>query len=307
MEMPRYHEIMLPILKVLADGKERPMREVVEHAAEVMSLPGELLKETYPTSGAYIFADRAYWARTYLLKAGRIEAVRRGVIKITPLGIEQIQKTPEGVAAKDLADSEEFREFAYSGRQPGTDELATESGTGPVGDATPQQRIEDAFGEIKARLKEELLTQIVACSPDFFERLVVDLLVAMGYGGNVKDAGRAVGATGDGGIDGIIKEDKLGLDLIYLQAKRWQEGNSVGRPEVQKFVGALGGVRARKGVFITTSAFSSGAIEYAKGLEVKVILIDGSRLTDLMIEHQLGLSVTDVYRLMRLDSDYFTE
>ena len=301
--MPKYREIMLPMLQVLKYSKERHIKEVIEVTGKCMQVTEEVLQATYPQSGALIFYDRGTWARTYLLKAGRIEAPMRGWVRITPRGLKQIEETPNGIAAKDLLDSKDYQKF-YKGtgqRQSNQDEPVTDE------DMPPQGRIEAAYQEIKQAIKADLLAQIMECSPTFFEGLVVDLLVGMGYGGDRKDAGRAVGQSGDGGIDGIIKEDKLGLDLIYLQAKRWKPGTSVGRPEIQMFSGALDGKKARKGVFITTSHFTKEAAEYAAGLDKKIILIDGDRLTDLMIEQELGLNVMNVYKLMRLDADYFNE
>jgi len=231
-------------------------------------------------------------------KAGLIEHPKRGVFKITDRGKAVLADNPPRIDVKFLNQFPEFIKFRSlrHKKTPATIEPETR---------TPEEALDAAYGQIRADLEAEILSAVSAGSPEFFERLVVDVLVHMGYGGNRKDAGQAVGKRGDGGIDGIIKEDKLGLDTIYIQAKKWD--NTVSRPEIQKFAGALQGVRAHKGVFITTSGFSSGAEEYAHNIENKIVLIDGQMLAGLMIDHNVGVASHDVYEVKKLDTDYFED
>jgi len=236
-------------------------------------------------------------------KAGLLESPRRGYFKITEKGMQALSAKPETINVKFLEQYPEFLEFkTKSNTKSTTAEVDT---TLPTEDRTPQEVIEDAYVTIRSGLASDLLDQIMQSSPSFFERLVVDLLVRMGYGGTRREAGKAVGGSGDEGIDGIINEDRLGLEVVYIQAKRWQ--NTVGRPEIQKFVGALHGKNARKGIFITTSDFTSGAIQYTEGLSDKVVLIDGETLANLMIDHGVGVALEEAYEIKRVDSDYFNE
>lgn len=265
-----------------------------------------------PSGTAALFDNRVGWARTYLKQAGLIEARKRGVFRITPRGTELLSKNPARI---DNATLEQYPEYlAFKLRK--NDEKSTgeisrrESGTKqpPLSvdlpsDSTPEELFSQAYQRLRINLEAELLEQVKSASPAFFERLVIDLLVAMGYGGSRQDAGRAIGRSGDGGIDGIIKEDKLGLDVIYVQAKRWE--GTVGRPEIQKFAGALQGQRANKGVFITTSGFTRDAEEYAGLITSKIILVTGEQLTKLMVDHNVGVSPVSKYELKRIDSDYF--
>lgn len=236
-------------------------------------------------------------------KAGLLESPRRGRFKITSKGLGALKKNPHEINVKFLEQYPEFIEFRTKrSSQDGKPSKATP--TEPT-EKTPVEVIEAAYQEIRSGLASELLEQVMGCSPNFFERLVVDLLVKMGYGGTRKDAGQAVGKSGDEGIDGIINEDRLGLEVVYIQAKRWKD--TVGRPEIQKFVGALQGQNARKGIFITTSSFSNGAIEYARMLQNRVVLVDGETLTSLMIDSGVGVSPIEAYEVKRVDSDYFSE
>jgi len=242
------------------------------------------------------------WARTYLKKAGLLESPRRGVFKITERGREVLNSNPKRVDSKYLEQFPEFLEFRAAGK-PGS--VDAQSGSTATMSATPEESIEIAYEDLRAQLSQDILAKILSCTPTFFEQLVVELLVKMGYGGSRKDAGERIGQTGDGGVDGIIKEDRLGLDTIFLQAKRWQ--GVVGRPEIQKFVGALQGQRAKKGVFITTSAYTAEAVEYVARIDTKVVLIDGKQLSNLMIDFELGVSPLATFTIKRLDSDYFDE
>ncbi|TSC57760.1 MAG: restriction endonuclease [Candidatus Peregrinibacteria bacterium Greene0416_19] len=228
-----------------------------------------------------------------------IEYPRRGCLRITPRGSEVLAKNPTVLTTEDLA---KFPEYEANWHPHDNDTYASPS---PAPEETPEERIEEAFAELKNALVSNLLDQISKMSSAFFERLVVDVLLAMGYGGSLKDAGKAIGRSGDGGIDGTINEDKLGLDVIYIQAKRWEA--TVGRPEIQKCMGALAGKRAKKGVFITTSNYSNDACTYADSIDAKIVLVDGKQLAELMIEHGVGVSQQDAYIVKKIDADYFTE
>jgi restriction system protein len=304
MAIPDYQTLMLPLLRFAGDGKEHSSKESREKLASEFSLTDPEVNELLPGGGQRVFANRVGWARFYLGKAGLLESLRKGWFKITPRGLEVLAQTPSTIDVKYLR---QFREFVESMQK--KSEPDSGSGNAIVVDpneiATPEETLQRAFGELKASLATDVLREVKSCSPGFFERLVVELLVAMGYGGTLADAGRAVGKSGDGGIDGIIKEDRLGLDVVYLQAKRWE--SNVSRPEIQKFAGALQGFRARKGVFITTSSFTKDATDYVSHIESKIVLIDGEQLAQLMIEHNIGVSFVEKYELKRVDSDYFSE
>lgn len=303
MALPDYQTVMLPLLRLAADGQEHSLRETIERLANHFGLEEDERKELLPSGGQATFDNRVGWARTYMKKAGLLESPRRGYLRITDRGLEALKQDPERINVKFLEQYQEFLDFRTKGT-PKSDKPG-ESKPEVVLEQTPLEAIETAYETIRGGLVDELLDQVMQCSPEFFERLVVDLLVRMGYGGTRKDAGRAVGKSGDEGIDGIINEDRLGLEVVYLQAKRWKD--TVSRPELQKFVGALHGQNARKGVFITTSGFSKGAVDYAKGLQDKVVLVDGELLANLMVDYGVGVSLERSYEVKRVDSDYFTE
>jgi len=300
MAIPDYQSCMLPILKFYADGQEHSFREAVEAVAKDFNLTDQERKEMLPSGQQEIFDNRIGWARTYMKKAGLIEAPRRGVNRITPRGLDVLKKKPGRIDVNYLAQFKEFKEFRALRHTRQEDESEVETNN-----KTPEESLESAYQKIRNDLAADLLQRMKTCSPTFFERLVVEVIVKMGYGGTRQDAGKAVGKSGDGGIDGIIKEDKLGLDAIYIQAKRWD--NTVGRPEIQKFVGALTGQRAKKGLFITTSEFSADAEDYVSRIDAKVVLIDGETLAQLMIDHNVGVSTVNAYELKKVDSDYFAE
>ena len=237
-----------------------------------------------------------------MTKAGLLASPKRGLFQITEKGKDVLSKNPDEINVQFLEQFPGFIEFRQLKREKSKnqDQLDLSSSS-----TTPEENLENSYQALRSELGSEILTTIKSCSPEFFENLVIDLLVTMGYGGSRKEAGEAVGRSGDEGIDGIIKEDRLGLDIIYLQAKRWE--NVVGRPEIQKFAGALQGQRAKKGIFITTSNFTKDAIDYARNIETKIILIDGVQLVDLMIDHNVGVSSEATYELKTIDSDYFSE
>ena len=303
MAIPDFQALMLPLLKFTADGGEHNAREAIEAIAVEFGLSPDERREPLPSGRALLFDNRLAWALFHMKKAGLMESPRRGLFRITSRGQDFLAKKPVGLSLKLLEEFPEFQEFRATPSK-NKDEVKSSL---PIAtsEQTPEEALEFAHQSIRQSLAQELLSRILTCSPRFFEGLVVELLVAMGYGGSRRDAGERVGQSGDGGIDGIIKEDRLGLDTIYLQAKRWQ-GN-VGRPEIQKFVGALQGQRARKGVFITTSAFTADAIDYASRIDTKVVLIDGQQLANLMMDFDVGVSVAATYAVKRVDSDYFEE
>ena len=308
-ELPDYQTLMLPVLKSLADGKERHIREITDLMAHEFQMTEEELSKLQPSGGVTVFADRVHWAVSYLKQAALLERSRRGFYKSTQAGQALLAKDLSRIDVKLLMTIDAFAKAHYKGQPSKADPVepaSTEEAT-LLQTQTPEDLIENAFSEYQKTLADEVLERIRNVTPVFFERLVVELLVKMGYGGSIKDAGKAIGRTGDEGIDGIIKEDKLGLDVIYIQAKRWKAGNVIGRPEVQKFVGALAGQGAKKGVFITTSSFTREAMDYKPMNETKLVLIDGLTLANLMIEHHLGVSTLQIYELKKVDNDYFEE
>lgn len=295
MPIPDYQSIMLPFLKFASDKQQHSIREAIEYLANLFKLNEEERKEVLSSGQQYIFDNRVGWARTYLKKAGLLESTRRSFFKITDLGLKVLSKNPQEINYKFLEQFPQFVEFRNIHRQKDKEEQ----------EQTPQELLEDVYQRIKSELARELLSLVKQSSPHFFEKLVVDLLIKMGYGGSLKDAGKSIGKSHDGGIDGIIKEDKLGLDVIYIQAKRWDD--VVGSKEIRNFVGSLAGQHANKGVFITTSSFTENAINYVTTISHKVILIDGEMLTQLMIENDIGITKITSYDIKRIDSDYFEE
>jgi len=306
MAIPDYQAFMLPILKHLQDGEEHPGSQLVAAVADEFLLTEEERNRTLPSGGDTYVRNRYGWARTYLKKAGLITYPRRGTIQLTERGKEVVRSNPPAVDNNFLLRFQEFVDFKTKRRDSGT-EVADTPGEVASADSsqTPEEALDAAYERLRGDLEAELLDQVRDTSPAFFERLVVELLVGMGYGGSRVDAGRAIGRSGDEGIDGIIKEDRLGLDAIYLQAKRW--ANPVGRPEIQKFAGALQGHRARKGVFITTSSFTREALDYVDRIESRIVLIDGEQLAALMVDHGVGVTRVGVYEVKRVDGDYFVE
>lgn len=301
MSIPDYQTIMLPLLTLSSDGAEHQFRQAVDTLADQFELTDSERSELLPSGTAHVFGSRVGWARTYLKQAGLLDSPKRGVFRITAEGRALLARNPQTIDNNLLNQYDAFRAFRIRGRDSdegskcGANDVATEQ--------TPEDAMATAYQRVRKSLETELLEQIKAASPAFFEKLVVDLLVAMGYGGSRQDAGRAIGRSGDGGIDGMIKEDRLGLDVIYVQAKRWE--STVGRPEIQKFAGALQGQRANKGIFITTSSYSREAIEYAAVIATRIILIDGDTLVSLMVDHNVAVARTGIYELKKVDTDYF--
>lgn len=301
---------MLPLLKLAGDKQEHRFRTAVEQLAAEFNLTDEEQSAMLPSGTAPVFDNRVGWARTYLKQAALLESRKRGVFCITPRGSQLLSTNPVRIDNSTLEQFPEYLAFKLrrneekpSAEVPQTIPAIGQANHAVQDSSTPEELFSQAYQRLRSNLEAELLEQVKSSSPAFFERLVIDLLVAMGYGGSRQDAGRAIGKSGDGGIDGIIKEDKLGLDVIYVQAKRWE--GTVGRPEIQKFAGALQGQRANKGVFITTSGFSKEAEEYAGLISSKIILLTGERLATLMVDHNVGVSPISKFELKRIDSDYF--
>lgn len=304
MPIPNYQTIMLPLLQLASDKQEHKFSDAVQYIAENFSLTDEEKGELLPSGTQAVFNNRVGWARSYLKQAALLSSTKRGYFKITEQGLNLLAEKPEKINSALLERYAEFQEFRN--RKKDQSKMPEETGTSHIPEnETPEDSLATAYKLLRKNLEDEILASVKDSSPAFFERLVVDLLVKMGYGGNRQDAGRALGKTGDGGIDGIINEDQLGLDVIYIQAKRWE--GVVGRPEIQKFAGALQGQRARKGVFITTSGFTKEAMEYASLIESKIILISGEKLASLMAQHNVGVTIAGKYEVKKIDSDYFDE
>lgn len=286
------------MLSFAGDRKEHTNNEALENIVEVFHVtPAD--REILLASGKQsILANRVGWARTYLKKAGLLESNQRATFRITEAGIKVLQQKPSSITDKFLMQFPEFQEFQKRHKT----KKGTPNGIETIS-KTPLETLEDSYLALRSSLADELLTSVTGCSPSFFENLVVELLVSMGYGGSISDAGKTIGKSGDGGIDGIIKEDKLGLDVVYIQAKRWN--TPVGSKEIRSFVGALAGQKANKGVFITTSNFTKDALTYVQAIAQKVILIDGQQLAQLMIDYDIGVSLEKSYSVKRVDHDYF--
>lgn len=303
MALPGFQEIMLPLLRTAENGKVININEATEIMARYFNLSDQETAEMLPSGKQNKFNNRVGWARTYMKKAGLIKSTTRAHFRITARGKKVLAENPQKI---DIAYLQQFPEFVdFRTRTKRIKENGEQEQE--IEDITPQESLENAYQRLRNELADELLDYVIKSPPSFFETLVIDLLVAMGYGGTQKEAARAVGKSGDEGIDGIIDEDRLGLDSIYVQAKRWFRDATVGRPQIQSFVGALSGKKARKGIFITTANFSSEAREYAKGLDLKVVLIDGNRLADLMIDHGVGVTTRNRYEIKAIDTDYFGE
>ena len=301
MPIPNYQSIMLPLLNYASSGTEHKFSLAVEKLADEFNLSLEERTELLPSGTQSVFNNRVGWARSYLKQAGLLITPKRGYFTITTRGSDLLKTKPGFINATTLEQYPEFREF--KARKKENEESLTESEVQQGSSLTPEDSLASAYNNLRSALHAEILTAVKDSTPTFFERLVVDLLVKMGYGGNRQDTGRALGKSGDGGIDGIINEDRLGLDVIYIQAKRWE--GVVGRPEIQKFAGALQGQRARKGVFITTSFFTKEAKEYVSVIDAKIILIDGEQLAKFLVEHNVGVSTVGLYEVKKIDSDYF--
>ena len=303
--IPKYEEVMLPFLKHLADKKEHSLSETVDALAEYFRLTNDEIRELLPSGSQPVFRNRVGWARTYMKKAGLLTSSKRAHFKISDKGLELLNENPTEITTKFLTRYDDFVEFKSIKREKKGGTVSQSEIFEVNTDQTPEESLEHAYQKLKSDLAKEVLVIVKSCSPVFFEKLVIDLLIAMGYGGSRREAGQAMGKSGDGGIDGIIKEDKLGLDIIYLQARRWE--NSVPVKEIRDFTGALASKKAKKGIFLTTSIFPKSVYEFVEKVEYKIILIDGELLADLMIENNVGLSTLNTYMVKTIDSDYFEE
>jgi restriction system protein len=303
MSIPDYQSCMLPLLRFVSDDAEHALKEAVAALEKEFRLTDEEKSEYLPSGQQTVIQNRVAWARTYLKKAGLVTSPRRGVLSITERGRSVLRENPPAIDVTFLKRFPEFIEFKTLRHE--KEDVPTTVAATSVGDLekTPHEALESAYDRLRSELAAEILSTIKVSDPALFEEIVVDLLVKMGYGGSRKDAGQAIGRRGDEGIDGIIKEDRLGLDIIYIQAKRWEA--TVGRPEIQKFAGALDGQRARKGIFITTSDFSRDAEDYVSRIDKKIILIDGQTMAGLMIDFGVGVNSVSTYEVKKIDADYF--
>lgn len=306
MKCPTWEQIALPLLRHISDGGVHKVSSCHQPVAAALELDDEALGERL-SSGGSRYKNRVAWAKTHLLKAELLAQPKRGHIQITETGRNFLVKNPHQITDKLLRET--FPAFVenWSTNESDNNDSSIEVTEQDADDSTPEDALDAAAKKLNKALADELLSQTLEMTPEFFEKLVVRLIVAMGYGGNLADAGKAIGRSGDEGIDGTIKEDQLGLDVIYIQAKRYKLENRVGRPDIQGFVGALQGKRARKGIFITTSDFSRDAKEYASNIDTKVILINGNTLARYMIDFDVGVTTESIYKVKRIDSDFFTE
>jgi len=307
--IPDYQTLMLPVLK-LAASEETSVPEIADKLAAEFGLSKEERDQLLPSGRQSVLHNRIHWAKFYMSKAGLITSPRRGRFIASDAGRSLLASNPTRIDVDLLLKTPAFKDF-YRGNSTGGSAPPSAAGALPSEDAaasvTPEEQIEAAYLSVHSALQADLLQRILQNSPSFFEQVIVNLLVAMGYGGTHRNATQQLGRSGDGGVDGVINEDRLGLDRVYIQAKRHAPANTVGRPEVQSFVGSLVGLGATKGVFVTTSSFSAQAVEFARHLAQRVILIDGSRLTQLMIEHNVGVRVSRALEFKRLDEDFFSE
>ncbi len=305
MAIPDYETLMLPVLKLAAASPDRELvtSEVTKELADQFGLTQEERVALLPSGGTFVFSSRVSWACTYLKKAAALVAPKRGRIKITERGLDLVASGVGRVDNEVLERFEEFRQFRSRDKKVAPTQLVPGIST-PVG--TPEEVIASQHELVRSALATQLLDLVKSCTPQFFEQLVIDLLVRMGYGGSREDAGTAVGRSGDGGIDGVIKEDRLGLDMVYVQAKRWDD-KAVGSPQIDQFAGALQKKKATKGVFITTSTFTADALKSVSEYPIRIVLLDGEALANLMMDFDLGVTVTTIYQVKRVDSDYFAD
>jgi restriction system protein len=307
MAIPDFQKFFFPVLKFISDQKEHSLDEIRDLLTKHFSLTDFDKSERVPSGVQTKFDNRIYWTKSYFNKAKIIESTRRSHLRITERGLNFLEKFSGDITVKDLRVFSEFREFSQGTNFSESNNSINSHEIDYANNETktPLEKLEESYQYIKKELASELLEKIKSNSWQFFEDLVIDLMVKMGYGGSRNMAGESIKRNNDEGIDGIINEDKLGLDVIYLQAKLWKEETTIGRPEIQKFVGALHGQRAKKGVFITTSSFAKTAFDYVKSIDPKVILIDGQTLTNLMIEHNVGTTTVETYQIKKIDLDYF--
>jgi restriction system protein len=307
--IPGYQALMLPLLKVAQDGKEHRIGEVVEQLRKQLELSENEANELLP-SGLPTFLNRVSWARTYMTQAGLIEATRRSHFRITERGKQVLRENPSKIDVEYLNRFPEFIAFKARGKQSkSSQEPSKDAATSEidVAIATPDELLRTTIKNLENALSSELLQRILSAPPAFFESLIVNLLLSMGYGGSREEAGRAIGRSGDGGLDGVIDQDPLGLDRVYVQAKRYKPDSAVSEPEIRAFSGSLGAAKANKGVFVTTSYFTKPAVEFAEKHPFKMVLIDGNQLSALMIRHNVGVRVSDTLYVKKVDEDFFLD
>lgn len=304
MSIPDYQSLMLPVLAAASDGEVR-IGDVVNGVADDIGLTPEERAELLPSGKQTLFSNRVHWAKTYLGKAGLIEGTRRGYFKITQRGQQALEAKPARIDNNFLSQFDEFEKFRGRSAQEATEDLHPETPAFANQTETPDEIMRRAHRQIDASLAQELLERIRTAPPDFFERLIVNLLLSMGFGGSVANAGRALGRSGDDGVDGVVDQDALGLDRVYIQAKRYAVGNNIGSGAIRDFFGSLDRHKASKGLFVTTSTFSSSAIETAQYLSKRIVLIDGEHLTKLMIRHNVGCRVEESLEIKKIDEDFF--
>ncbi len=304
MPVPDYQSLMIHVLSAAADGEVR-IGDVVEYLAGELGLTPEERVELLPSGKQTLFANRVHWAKTYLSKAGLIELTRRGYFRITHRGRQVMASRPPRIDNTFLNQFAEFRQFKERSAQNSGQEQGETEAVFEKTHETPDEVMRTAHKQIEAALAQDLLDRIHASPPTFFERLIVNLLLKMGYGGSASDAGRALGRSGDDGIDGVIDQDALGLDRVYIQAKRYAEGNNIGAGAIRDFFGSLDRHKATKGLFVTTSAFSPSARETAEFLSKRIVLIDGQHLARLMIRYDVGCRVEEVLQIKKLDEEFF--
>lgn len=305
MAIPDYQSLMLPVLEIAAEGEIR-VPAAAEKIADRLQLTDEEREELLPSGKQRLLHNRVHWAKFYMTKAGLVDSPKRGIFVASKAGMALLAQKPKRIDVELLKGIPAFAEYYSQFGANSSDKKLADTNQIASSTSTPEEQIDSAQSVLTTALKAELLQRVLEQSPAFFERLIVDLLVTMGYGGSHEDAARQLGKSGDGGIDGVIDEDRLGLDRIYVQAKRYSTG-AVGRPEIQGFVGSLVGLGASKGVFVTTSTFSRQALDYAKALQQRVILIDGARLTELMVEFGVGVRINRIVEVKRVDEDFFAD
>ncbi len=309
MAIPDYQSLMLPVLRLASDGAEHRIADVVDSLAEQLKLSDSEREELLPSGKQPVFNNRVHWAKTYLAQAKLLVGTRRAFFKITDRGRAALAENISRIDAKYLRRFPEFNSFIAGDAKA---ELPAADSTPVIDDkaisqGTPDELLRATIKEVENALAAELIPRICAASPAFFERLVVDLLLKMGYGGSRAEAGRALGKTGDGGIDGVIDQDQLGLDRIYIQAKKYDPDNAVSEPDIRNFCGSLGANKAAKGVFVTTSYFTKPAEDFAERHPYKVVLIDGDLLARLMIHHSVGVRIVDTMHYKKIDDEFFPD
>lgn len=304
MTIPDFQTLMLPVLRSSAMGEVK-ISDVVQSLADKFGLTEEERSELLPSGRQTTFANRVHWAKSYLGKAGLVELTRRAHFQITNRGREILANPPARIDIRFLEQFPEFVQFREAGNSADVAATAGTAGAMQASGMTPDEIIRKAQRELDEELSLELINRVTAAPPDFFERLVIQLLLAMGYGGSTSEAGRALGRSGDGGVDGVIDQDSLGLDRIYVQAKRYADGNNVGSGAIRDFFGSLDRFKANKGLFVTTSAFSSTARDTAELLSKRIVLIDGRQLAKLMIRFNVGCRIEETIQLKKLDEEFF--